>query len=358
MFCISNLITSYRTLLGVKIMSYLIIFTISFIAFCISALSGGGAGLLLIPVLGQFLNPVQVPVAITIGTATSSLTRILMFHKNIQWRMVSWIVLSSLPGVALGAYLLSYLNPTIIELFLSLFLISNLIMIFKKGSEKEVNTNLPNWLLIIVGFSIGLISSLVGAVGVLYNRIYFRYGLTNEEVIATRAANEIVIHLVKLGIYTWLGILGVEALKLGALVAISSVLATIIVKLFINKIPRKVFMKIGYAAMVVSGLFMLNDATMSIRTEHDPHITSNFTPEGGLFNLMWDNQHYALTFKGDDGLNLNKHLELASFSNPLRSKIRNMCVRSQRMFVREVYGFHDTDYEVHCLYKNRGITNQ
>ncbi|MCL1077698.1 sulfite exporter TauE/SafE family protein [Parashewanella spongiae] len=338
-------------------MSFLIIFTISFIAFCISALSGGGAGLILIPILSQFLNPAQVPAAITIGTATSSLTRILMFYKNIQWRMVSWIVLSSLPGVAVGAYLLSYLNPIIIELCLSLFLISNLVMIFKKGSKEEFSNKLPNWILIIVGFSIGIISSLIGAVGVLYNRIYFRYGLTNEEVIATRAANEIVIHLIKLGIYTWLGILGLETFKFGALVAISSILATLIVKLFINKIPRKIFVKIGYAAMVVSGLFMLNDAAVNIKAEHDPHITSYFTPEGDLLQMIWDNQHYFLTFKKDEGLNIKKHIEFTRYSPLQRRQLRNMCVQSQRMFIRERFGFHGTDYEIHCLYKNRGITH-
>ena len=50
----------------------IIIFIVSFLAFSISAISGGGAGLMLIPILGQLLLVSQVPAALSIGTFTSS----------------------------------------------------------------------------------------------------------------------------------------------------------------------------------------------------------------------------------------------------------------------------------------------
>ncbi len=62
-------------------MGLIIIFICSFLAFAISAICGGGAGLMLIPILGALLPMNQVPAALSIGTFTSSASRIILFKK-------------------------------------------------------------------------------------------------------------------------------------------------------------------------------------------------------------------------------------------------------------------------------------
>ncbi|RYV03628.1 sulfite exporter TauE/SafE family protein [Shewanella sp. OPT22] len=328
--------------------SLFLVFVVSFIAFSISAVSGGGAGLVLIPILGQVLNSTHIPVAITIGTATSSLSRIIIFYKNIKWFMVKWIVLASIPGIALGAFLLSYLDPALLKLALSLFLISNLFMIFKKPENDELVDTLPNWILAIVGLSVGLISSLVGAVGVLFNRIYFRYNLNNEEVIATRAANEIVIHIMKICMYTWLGILTSKAVLVGGLVALAAISSTLLVKLFIDNIPKKVFIKLGYTVMVISGLFMFSDATGDINMAHSPDLKGELLADGGKLKLLWDGQLYHLNMKVSKGLEFSKPIALSELTHYTRYKVSRMCRRSESVSVNKIYNFNKPKYEVFC----------
>ncbi|MGB0893835.1 MAG: sulfite exporter TauE/SafE family protein [Parashewanella sp.] len=336
-------------------MSYLIVILVSIAAFGISSVSGGGAGLLLIPLVGHFVIAEQVPVAITIGTATSSISRICLFFNNIQWYMVGWIVSFSLLGIALGAWLLSYLDTSFIELALSMFLMSNLLMIFKKQTADEVTTDFPVYFLSIVGFLIGAISSLVGAVGVLFNRIYFKYGLSNEQVIATRAANEIVSHLIKLAVYAYLGILSLQAMKIGALVAMSAIIATFVVKLFINRIPKMVFVKIGYSAMVISGLFMLSQASRDINEDHHPRFVRIDDSNGKHLLFSWDNKDYGLHLLSDNGIEFKREVSLTSFSQLQQAKLQQECYKYSTVVVNEVYDFkHELEYEVHCMYLTNG----
>ena len=84
---------------------------------------------------------------------------------------------------------------------MGLFLISNLTFLFKKPLEINRAEKPPKLILSFIGFAAGFLSGFTGAVGLLFNRFYLRYGLSKEEIIATRAANEIILRLVKIVLY-------------------------------------------------------------------------------------------------------------------------------------------------------------
>lgn len=54
----------------------MLVFIGAFVAFGISVFAGGGAGLVLIPLLGLVLPPASVPAALSIGMAVSSASRL------------------------------------------------------------------------------------------------------------------------------------------------------------------------------------------------------------------------------------------------------------------------------------------
>ena len=168
---------------------------------------GGGAGLMLIPILGRLLPVSQVPAALSIGTFTSSASRLIVFRKNISWHIVKYFVPSTLPAVWLGASLLKFINPVYLEIGMGLFLISDLTFLFKKPKDINEADQPKKWILMFIGFSAGFLSGLTGAVGLLFNRFYLRYDLTKEEIVATRAANEIILHLVKITLYFLFGLI-------------------------------------------------------------------------------------------------------------------------------------------------------
>ncbi len=98
-----------------------LLFFATIIAFWISTICGGGASLILIPLLNLILPSSVIPFALTIGTFTSSASRIAVFKKSINWKIFLWFVPFSIPAVLLGAWLMKYINPTYLQFFVALF---------------------------------------------------------------------------------------------------------------------------------------------------------------------------------------------------------------------------------------------
>ncbi|WP_435523770.1 TSUP family transporter [Chryseobacterium indoltheticum] len=123
-----------------------------------------------------------------------------------------------------------------------------------KSKKKEIQEQkaYPKFILIIIGFCAGLVSGITGAIGLLFNRFYLRFGLTKEEIVATRAINEVFLHLIKLIIYISLGLYSDAALWLGLTIAVGTVISSFTVKYILPYLSEFVFKKIGYGAMVFS----------------------------------------------------------------------------------------------------------
>ncbi|MEG0696276.1 MAG: sulfite exporter TauE/SafE family protein, partial [Algoriella sp.] len=221
--------TSYSS--NVMVITIFLLFVGAILAFWISAICGGGASLILIPILNLIIPTSLVPFSLTVGTFTSSASRIVAFRKSVHWKIFFWFVPFSIPAVLLGAYLIKYINPIYLQLIVALLLISNVPQLFlsKKEQDKEEKSS-PKYVLAIIGFLAGFVSGITGAIGLLFNRFYLKYGLTKEEIIATRAANEIILHLIKLVIYIILGLYSKNALLLGLTIAMASVVSAYTVK--------------------------------------------------------------------------------------------------------------------------------
>jgi hypothetical protein len=326
------------------------LFTAAFIAFSLSAICGGGAGLLLIPILGYSLPLSQVPAALTLGTATSSFSRIWIFFNAIRWDMAKLFLPTAILGVFLGAKMLSYLEPMYLELCMGLFLVSNLPWLFKKQKIKPTASPLhtiPTWQIRLVGFLAGFISGLTGAVGVLFNRFYFRYGLDNDEIIATRAANEVLLHVIKLGLYASLGLFQLRTLGIGLIVALAAVLSSGLMKFALPRISRGLFMRAGYSAMVVSGVFMLNRAVVDIKLANDPDLRLTVQATELHARLTWNTLIYLAEVSYDEGLEFEKVVSLSSLSHDRQHYVQSLQDGAKRVDIEKVYARAGVSYEAY-----------
>lgn len=335
-------------------MIYLSIFLIAFIAFALSMVCGGGAGLLLIPLLGHALPAAQVPAALSVGTSVSSLTKLYLFFQQINWRIVKHFLPLALLGVVAGAWLLSYLEPMYIELCMAIFLVSNLPYLFKKTSPNTDKPTLSPHLLKFIGFLAGFISALTGAVGVLFNGVYLRYGLSKEEIVATRAANEICLHIVKLGLYAYFGLFTLKVLYIGVLVAIAAVTATYLMKYVLPKISINLFSKIGYGAMVLSGVLLLNSAVIRIQEAHDPNVHIVRVSKGYDATLNWDDLIYTVEFKYGEGFEFERIIPFAELDASRQAYVNAQNIGAEKIVIEKVYSLKEIAYEA---YYYRGETN-
>jgi uncharacterized membrane protein YfcA len=165
------------------IIEVVLLFFGTIFAFWLSAICGGGASLILIPILNLLLPASVVPFSLTVGTFTSSVSRIAVFKKHVNWRIFFWFVPFSIPAVLIGAYLIKYINPNYLQLIVAFFLIANIPQLFKKIKANETNEKAsPKYVLAIIGFLAGFVSGITGAVGLLFNRFYLKFGLKKKKL--------------------------------------------------------------------------------------------------------------------------------------------------------------------------------
>ena len=277
----------------------IILFVAVILAFWISAIAGGGASLIILPILNILLPVSLVPFALTIGTFTSSASRIAVFKKNIYWPLFFWFVPFSIPAVFLGVYSLRYVNLVYLQFFIAFFLLLNVVKFFKKKRELETTKKQSVAGIAVIGFFAGFISGLTGAIGLLFNSFYLKLGLRKEQIVATRAANEIFIHLIKLAMYLYIGLYSEKALVLGLVIAAASLVSALSLKYMLPLVSEKTFHKTGYAAMVVSGGFLMSGAVAEIVQLNNVKFISETAPDRTEWGVVWNDAHFEIEHSAD-----------------------------------------------------------
>ncbi|MCX2561170.1 sulfite exporter TauE/SafE family protein [Acetobacter farinalis] len=289
---------------------WIILFVVATLMFALSAVSGGGAGLILMPVLGLLLPPAGVPAALSIGTAVSSMSRIALFFQNIRWAVVLRFVPLALPAAWGGVLLLKQVQPVYLDLLLGLFLLGNLPLLLRRsGKEQQAQPKADRvvWLPVI-GALAGFISGFTGAVGLLFNRFYHQLGLSKHQIVATRAANDVLLHLVKVFLYLHYGLITRSVLTAGLVVALAALLSSVSMKRVLRYVPDHLFRQVGHGSAVLAGLAMMGIAGSNILTQEQValyYVQGARAQEDSKLVLDW--RQHRLTFEVEKPVELEIH---------------------------------------------------
>ncbi|HEY9004609.1 MAG TPA: sulfite exporter TauE/SafE family protein [Ohtaekwangia sp.] len=329
------------------IASGIVLFLCAFVAFCLSAVCGGGAGLLMMPVLGAVLPVTQVPAALSMGTVSSSASRIVVFRNRIRWDIVRWFVPTAIPAVFIGAWLLRFANPLYLEIIMGIFLAGNLPLLFKKKKNAEAVQKSSTSSLLVIGFLAGFLSGLTGAVGLLFNRFYLRHGLGKEEIVATRAANEMILHVIKVVLYASFGLMTGKVLVLGIIVALGGLISSWFMKWGLTWISENIFRKAGYASMVLSGIVMLSQSGSQILSQNNVNLS--FSPiAGGIESqLQWQQANISIELEYDGGFEYEQEIPLSDLSSDQQQYIASQQGNANHVRIEEVFSINSHSYEAY-----------
>ncbi|MFN6946630.1 MAG: sulfite exporter TauE/SafE family protein [Cytophagaceae bacterium] len=228
----------------------------AFVVFVLSTISGGGASLLLMPLIALTVGVKSVAPIMTLGIAMNSTSKVFFFWKHIDWNLFKWLFPSTIVGSILGAMMFAYLASEYLQIIIGVFLIATVFQL-KEKKNKKPGFKIKLWHFIPMGFGISFLSGLIGGVGPLMNTAYLNYGMSKEGMISTRAANAVILHITKIISYAWLGFVTGDVLMYGIIIGVSATLATYAGKLLLTKISDLIFKKIVIITMVVSGVMML-----------------------------------------------------------------------------------------------------
>lgn len=238
-------------------MSYLVLFVAGIVAYIVSTISSGGGALMMLPIVGFYLSPQLVAPVVNLGNMIGRPVRLILFWKQISWKVVVHFVPFAVLGAVVGGYIFTSVKAEWLQLLLGIFLISTLVQ-YRFGKQKH-SFRMKLKYFMPLGFVVTVISTLVGATGAVLNVFYLNYGLIKEELIATKTANSFIAGIFQIGTYAFLGKLGNGVWIYGLAIGLGAAIGNYLGKHYLRKISDEVFRKIIIGLMAISGVVMLVD---------------------------------------------------------------------------------------------------
>ncbi|WP_448562678.1 sulfite exporter TauE/SafE family protein [Trichothermofontia sp.] len=228
---------------------------ISFFSWLMSMLAGGGSPLILIPVVNFLLGSQAIAPTITIGMLVGNLQRTLFFWRSIHVGVTLWHLPGTLVGATLGSYLLSQIQVEGLQVVVAIALLLMAAHAWFGGPSYALK--IKDWHFLPLSFVNSFVSGLVGSTGPILNPVYLHYGLEKEQLIATKSATVVLIHVIKMVTYLAFGILTLPYFLYGLLIGLAAIPANWIGKLILERMTAAQFRQIVLGFVGVSGLWML-----------------------------------------------------------------------------------------------------
>ncbi len=236
-------------------MPLLVLGCASFVAWFISMLAGGGSPLILIPLINVLLGAAAIAPVITAGMLIGNAQRSLFFWKDIDWQITKWHLPGSVIGAILGAYVFTQIRLEGLQILIGVVLLLMVAYYLIRPQKSQVSAQA--WQFLPLGCLNAFISGIIGSTGPVMNPLYLSYGLVKEPMIATKAANVVVMHMVKLMTYLALGVMTREYWVYGLLIGVAAIPANWLGKQVLQHISNDHFQQVVFALVALSGVLML-----------------------------------------------------------------------------------------------------
>jgi hypothetical protein len=233
---------------------YLPIFIIlAIISEILGTVGGFGSSVYFVPVANFFLDFQSVLGITALFHLSSNITKIALFKKGFDKKIVLTLGLPAILFVSIGAYFSNYFNPKILTYILGFFLVglSLLFLIFKALRVKASTKNA------IVGGSLsGLSAGLLGTGGAIRGMTLAAFKMNKEKFIATSAVIDLGVDFSRSIVYYMNGYMKYEYIYLVLILVTVSIIGTWIGKKILNKVSQDQFR--NFVLLMILGIGILS----------------------------------------------------------------------------------------------------
>lgn len=227
---------------------------LALVAEIIGTIGGFGSSVFFVP-LGNFYFDFQSVLGLTaIFHLSSNLSKIFLFKKGLDKRLLLTIGIPSVIFVIVGGFLSKILDSTLLEIFLGIFLVgfSLLFLIKRKLIISPTNKNA-----IIGGSFSGFSAGLLGTGGAIRGLTMASFNLEKSVFIATSAFIDFLIDFSRTFVYYNNGYIHNHDLKYVPFLFVIGVVGSFIGKKILNYIPQNKFRRLSLFLILIIGIITM-----------------------------------------------------------------------------------------------------
>ena len=227
---------------------------LALIAEIIGTIGGFGSSVFFVPI-GNFYFDFHTVLGLTaIFHVASNMSKIVLFKKGLDKKLLIHIGVPSVLFVILGGYLSKIMNSNLLEMFLAIFLVL-LSGLFLYKRNLVISANKRNAVAggILSGFSAGLL----GTGGAIRGLTMAAFNLEKSVFIATSAFIDFFIDFTRTIVYYQNGYIGKQELVYLPFLLIIGIVGTYIGKRILHYIPQDKFKRLSLFLILFIGIVML-----------------------------------------------------------------------------------------------------
>lgn len=224
---------------------------LALIAEILGTIGGFGSSLFFIPLAGYFLDFHSILGITAIFHVSSNLSKIALFRKGIDKKLILYLGIPAVIFVILGAYFSNKIQSEYLEIGLAIFLIitSLVFLIFKTFAIKPSVKNS-----VVGGILSGGIAGLLGTGGAIRGITLSAFNLTPAVFIATSAVIDLGVDLSRSVVYALNGYIHNHDLYLIPFLIGASFVGTLIGKKVLIKVSDNHFKSMVLILVLITGL--------------------------------------------------------------------------------------------------------
>ncbi|AJR04330.1 sulfite exporter TauE/SafE family protein [Siansivirga zeaxanthinifaciens] len=227
---------------------------LALLAEVIGTIGGFGSSVFFVPIANFYFDFQSVLGVTAMFHVVSNLSKIALFKKGIDKRLILYIGLPAIGFVVLGGVISKYLNSQFLEIILGVFLIAlSLLFIIKK----DLVIKPKNKEAVIGGGLSGFVAGVLGTGGAIRGLTMAAFNLEKNVFIATSAIIDFGVDFSRTIVYFFNGYITKEILIYVPFLFVIGILGTYIGKLVLNKVSQENFKKTSLILILIIGVITL-----------------------------------------------------------------------------------------------------
>jgi uncharacterized membrane protein YfcA len=220
----------------------------------VGTVGGFGSSVFFVPIANFYFDFNTVLGMTALFHIGSNLSKIALFRKGMDKKLLLWLGLPSVLFVILGGWLSSILNTEYLKFGLASFIVlfSLFFLLFEEVQIKPGKIQA-----VIGGTSSGFLAGLVGTGGAVRGLTMAAFNLEKSTFVATSAGIDLAVDLSRGGVYFLNGYFTKQVLMYVPVLLIIGWVGTWIGRKLLKKISQKSFKRISLGLILIVGVVMM-----------------------------------------------------------------------------------------------------